>query len=187
MTFHCEKSLYLVETTLIESDKIYLKEIKDNDKIINELEDEIKSLAYSLLIRQQPVASHFRYISSVLKIITDLERIGDYSKEISLILNEYDLDTLKYKQEIIELSKDVNGMLIKSMNSFLNQDNSQSTFVIDYDKYVDKGLHLLKEKLVDDMVTQKDLNNQKLDIYMIGKYYERCGDRCVNIANHLQI
>ena len=61
----------------------------------------------------------------------------------------------------------------------------QAQFVIHYDSYVDKSFNLLKQRLSDAMVFQKDINHQILDIYMIGKYYERCGDRCVNIAKTL--
>ncbi len=185
MTFHCEKSLLMVEKALVDHDINHVNQIVENDLMINQLEHEIESLSHSVLIRQQPVASHFKIISTILKIIDDLERIGDYAKEISIILNQYDIEDLKYKRELIALSKDVRDMLVKSINAFLNQDMKQAQFVIHYDSYVDKSFNLLKQRLSDDMVFQKDINHQILDIYMIGKYYERCGDRCVNIAKTL--
>lgn len=185
MTFHCEKSLLMVEKALVDHDINHVNQIVENDLMINQLEHEIESLSHSVLIRQQPVASHFKIISTILKIIDDLERIGDYAKEISIILNQYDIEDLKYKRELIALSKDVRDMLVKSINAFLNQDMKQAQFVIHYDSYVDKSFNLLKQRLSDDMVFQKDMNHQILDIYMIGKYYERCGDRCVNIAKAL--
>lgn len=186
MTFHCEKSLLMVEKALVNNDKSHINKIVENDLMINQLEHEIESLSHSVLIRQQPVASHFKIISTGLKIIDDLERIGDYAKEISIILKQYDIKDLKYKNELIALSKDVKDMLLKSSNAFLNQDIKQAQFVIHYDSYVDKSFNLLKQKLSDDMVFEKEKNHQILDIYMIGKYYERCGDRCVNIAKSLQ-
>ena len=186
MSYYSDKSLKMVEKALKENNVSYIIGIKENDIIINKLEEEIKSLSYSLLIRQQPVASDFRYVSSVLKIITDIERIGDYAKEISDILLSYNNLELSYKRDLIELSKDVIKMNNDSINSFLNKDYKQAEFVIKYDDYVDRGLKHLKQKMVDDMVKSNENYNQILDVYMIAKYFERCGDRCVNIAEALK-
>ena len=147
------------------------------------MEKEIQSLCYSLLVRQHPVASDFRFLSASLKIVTDLERIGDYATDISEIVIESPEVNFIYDKDLIKMSKHVVKMLKDSIESLLTMDIELAEAVIEYDDHVDEGLKQLKSKIVDDMMNTREEKESMLDTFMIAKYYERCGDRCVNIVN----
>ncbi len=179
----CEEALIKAMRALSEGDLELAQEIIDYDEHINNMEKEIQSLCYSLLVRQHPVARDFRFLSASLKIVTDLERIGDYATDISEIIIEYPESTFIFEKDLIKMSKHVTKMLKDSMEALLSMDIELAESVIDYDDHVDKALDELKSKIVDDMMDTREEKASMLDTFMIAKYYERCGDRCVNIVN----
>lgn len=179
----CEEALIKAMRALSENDLQLAQEIIDYDEHINNMEKEIQSLCYSLLVRQQPVARDFRFLSASLKIVTDLERIGDYATDISEIIIEYPDATFIFEKDLIKMSKDVVKMLNDSIEALMTMDTMLAQSVIAYDDHVDEGLKQLKSKIVDDMMNTREEKESMLDTFMIAKYYERCGDRCVNIVN----
>lgn len=179
----CEEALIKAMRALTENDLQLAQEIIDYDEHINNMEKEIQSLCYSLLVRQQPVARDFRFLSASLKIVTDLERIGDYATDISEIIIEYPEADFTFEKDLIKMSEHVVKMLNDSMEALLTMDTTLARSVIAYDDYVDDGLKQLKSKIVDDMMNTREEKESRLDTFMIAKYYERCGDRCVNIVN----
>ena len=183
MALLCEEALIKAMRALSEHDLVLAQEIIDYDERINIMEKDIQSLCYSLLVRQQPVASDFRFLSASLKIVTDLERIGDYATDISEIVLEYSHSEFAYEKDLIKMSKDVIKMLKDSIDSLMNMDIDLANSVVLYDDKVDNGLLELKSKIIDDMMETREAKASRLDMYMIAKYFERCGDRCVNIVN----
>ncbi|NLW15481.1 MAG: phosphate signaling complex protein PhoU [Erysipelothrix sp.] len=178
----CEEALVKSMQALRTHDLKLAQEIIDYDKHINNMEKEIQSLCYSLLIRQQPVASDFRFLSASLKIVTDLERIADYATDISEIIMEYPDTHFLFEKDLILMSKEVIIMLNNSIESLMSMDINLAQMVIKHDDKVDDGLKNLKHVILDDMMSTNKGKESILDTFMIAKYFERCGDRCVNIA-----
>lgn len=183
----CEEALNRAMRALREKDLTLAAEVIKYDDHINIMEKEIQSLCYSLLVRQQPVASDFRFISASLKIVTDLERIGDYATDISEIVIEYSDDEFVYQDQLVAMNEDVIVMLRDSIEALMSMDIELANKVINYDDHVDKGLDELKKKITDDMMSVQEHQSSMLDAFMIAKYFERCGDRCVNIANAISV
>lgn len=178
----CEEALVKAMRALSEGDVSLAKEIIAYDEHINSMEKDIQNLCYSLLVRQQPVASDFRFLSASLKIVTDLERIGDYATDISEIVIEYSEEEFVYQRQLVKMCKDVILMLQESLEALMSMDIQMANQVITYDDHVDLGLDNLKERIVVDMKNIVSNESSVLDAFMIAKYFERCGDRCVNIA-----
>lgn len=182
MSAMCEEALVKATEALQSMNIESAQEIIAYDEHINALEKEILSLCYALLIRHQPVAKDFRFLSASLKIVTDLERIGDYATDISEIVIEYPQESMAYQTELSAMGKDVLWMLRRSIHALMNMDDSFAQDVILYDDRVDEALKQLKTKIVDDILKTSEEKTSMLDTFMIAKYFERCGDRCVNIA-----
>lgn len=179
----CEEALLNAMRALSEGDLELAKSIIKYDSHINNMEKEIQSLCYSLLVRQQPVASDFRFLSASLKIVTDLERIGDYATDISEIVIEYpEESSFLFTKDLVKMAKDVIKMLHDSIESLMSMDIDLAHKVVEYDDNVDNALEQLKRKIVDDMINVPENKESMLDTFMIAKYFERCGDRCVNIV-----
>lgn len=183
MSSLCEVALVNAMRALSENDLELAENIIKYDSHINNMEKEIQNLCYSLLVRQQPVASDFRFLSASLKIVTDLERIGDYATDISEIIMEYPRDTFFiYEKDLISMAKHCIKMLQMSTESLMNMNVSLAHDVIAYDDNVDNALSELKVKILDVMMKENQNNETILDTFMIAKYFERVGDRCVNVA-----
>ena len=141
MSSLCEVALVNAMRALSENDLELAENIIKYDSHINNMEKEIQNLCYSLLVRQQPVASDFRFLSASLKIVTDLERIGDYATDISEIIMEYPRDTFFiYEKDLISMAKHCIKMLQMSTESLMNMNVSLAHDVIAYDDNVDNAL-----------------------------------------------
>ena len=124
MALLCEQALTKAMRSLSEGDVSLAKEIIAYDEHINNMEKEIQSLCYSLLVRQHPVASDFRFLSASLKIVTDLERIGDYATDISEIVIEYSHEDFVYQKQLVKMCKDVIIMLKDVIESLMSMDET---------------------------------------------------------------
>ncbi len=159
------------------------KKIIAEDIDINNMEKKIESHCLNIILRENPVASDLRFISSVLKIITDLERIADQGAdiaEISLYLSDEDFITPIVK--IPQMANIAQDMVRKSLEAFINGDLSLATEVIEMDNRVDELFHCLKNHLIELIIENPKNGTQALDILMIGKYLERIGDHAENIS-----
>lgn len=159
------------------------KKIIAEDIDINNMEKKIESHCLNIILRENPVASDLRFISSVLKIITDLERIADQGAdiaEISLYLSDEDFITPIVK--IPQMANIAQDMVRKSLEAFINGDLSLATEVIEMDNKVDELFHCLKNHLIELIIENPKNGTQALDILMIGKYLERIGDHAENIS-----
>jgi len=159
------------------------KEIIKFDAKIDDQEKEIQSLCLKLLLQQQPVAKDLRLISAALKMITDMERIGDQAADISeltLLLAESNFSTAIDKIE--KIAEATIKMVNESINAFVNKDLELAQSVIDYDDVVDDLFMQIKSDLTELIRKNRDSGESAIDLIMVAKYFERIGDHATNIA-----
>ena len=178
-----ERAISKATKALISQDVDTARSIIDGDSLIDEKEKEIESLCLKLILNQQPVARDLREISAALKMITDMERIGDQATDISelciyLAAQEY----IKKLEHIQQMAEATIKMVTDSIDAFVKKDLELAQTVIDYDDLVDELYVAVKEDLI--ALIHADVKNgeQAFDLLQIAKYYERIGDHAVNIA-----
>jgi len=168
---------------LQERDVAAAKKIMADDGIIDEKEKEIESLCLKLLLHQQPVARDLRQISTALKMITDMERIGDQAADISelcVYLNGQEF--IKRLEHIPQMAEATIKMVTDSIDAFVNKDLELAQSVIAYDDVVDALYVSIKQDLIGLIHEDADAGEQAFDLLQIAKYYERIGDHAENIA-----
>jgi phosphate transport system protein len=170
---------------LVNKDVELAKKIIAADDSIDDMEKEIERLCLKIILRQQPVAGDLRLVSAVMKIITDLERIGDHATDISelaVFMAESGKEYIKKLEHIPMMAEETVYMLNRSIESFVKKDIDMAKRVIAKDDVVDDLFVQIKTELVD--LIKKDSGNtdQAVDFIMIAKYFERIGDHAVNIA-----
>ena len=178
----CEEAIASAVKLLTENSP----EIKENaiqtDKQIDRKEKEIETLCMRLLSQQQPVASDLRVISSALKMISDMERIGDQASDIAEMAEYTAVDAVQSKVHIIDMAAATIKMVTESVDSFVKKDINAARAVIKHDSIVDGLFDKVKGELID-AVQQRSANAETLiDMLMIAKYLERIGDHAENIA-----
>ncbi len=170
-------------TALINRDKQLAKETIDFDKYVNAKEQEIESLCLNLIVQQQPVASDFRLISSTLKIITDMERIGDQSADISeIVLGIDESQKLDYFPLLEEMVHYTTMMVELSIEAYTQRNLALSHKVIALDAEVNRLFDIIKVETIKYIESKKGDSHYAVDIIMISKYLERIGDHAQNIA-----
>ena len=171
------------DKALIEQDTELAQSIIDSDDEIDNKEKEIESLCLKLIIRQQPVAGDLRLVSAVLKIITDLERIGDHATDISeLTILLAERQYIKKLEHIPQMAAATMKMVTDSIEAFVNKDLQLARQVIAYDDEVDKLFAMVKKDLIELIKENADSGDQAIDLIMIAKYFERIGDHATNVA-----
>ena len=182
MGAECENLIALVTTALFEGDIEKAKTAKREGLIIDELEREIESICLKLLLHQQPVAKDLRVISAALKMITDMERIGDQAEDIAEIvasLNGRVGDECVYISIMAEATK---KMVTGSIDAYVKEDVKLAEAVLRHDDLVDETFMQVKETLINMIAENVDDGEYALDLLMIAKYFERIGDHATNIA-----
>lgn len=159
------------------------RQIIRDDRKINNLERNIESQCLSLITRQQPIASDLRMISSILKVVTDVERIGDHASDIAevmLRLNHRQLET--YSQHLRPMIQASKEMVHEAVSAFLQRSKEQSAAVISSDDVVDSLFNKVKDDIANKLKTEAADADEAIDVLMIAKYLERIGDHAVNIC-----
>ena len=159
------------------------REVIEADQVIDDKEKEIESLCLKLLLHQQPVARDLRQISTALKMITDMERIGDQAADISelcilLASDEY----IKKLEHIPQMAKATIRMVTESIDAYVKKDMALAEAVVEYDDVVDELYLAIKKDLIALVHADVENGGQAFDLMQIAKYYERIGDHAVNIA-----
>lgn len=168
---------------LVSQDIEKAKEIAAGDDKVDKLVRQIEEQCYSLLLRQQPVARDLREVSAALKMITDMERIGDHGTDISeliILMSEN-----PYPEEIgmiEEMSKEAMIMLMEAVDAFAQADAGKAEAVIGKDDIVDALFLKVKDSIALSLKTSETDAKQELDLLMAAKYFERIGDHATNIA-----
>lgn len=178
-----EKAIEMAVTALVKQDTKLAQQAIDFDEVIDNQEREIESLCMKLLLRQQPVAKDLRLISSALKMITDMERIGDHASDISeitLLLSEESY--IKNLEHIQQMAKETTVMVVKSIDAFVGKNMERAKEVIASDDVVDDLFSTIKRDLIDLIAENPQNGEQAADLLMIAKYFERIGDHATNIA-----
>jgi len=159
------------------------RRVVEGDREVNNKEREIEDLAMKLILRQQPVAGDLRLISTALRMITDMERIGDQAADISEItIMLADQTYLKELVHIPQMGDATTKMVRESIDAFVRKDVELAKQVILYDDVVDDLFDVIKEELIGYIRENKGSSEQAIDFMMIAKYFERIGDHAQNIA-----
>lgn len=170
-------------SALINKDPSLASQVISQDSEIDHIEKEIESKCMSLLLKQHPVASDLRLISSALKMITDMERIGDQATDIAEIALRISNDEYSIPMEdISKMAKTTIAMVKYSVEAFTTGDLSLADKVILKDDEVDKLFDIVKNELIDLIHKNPNLGEQAIDFLMVAKYFERIGDHAENIA-----
>ncbi len=182
----CVNAISSVVMGLFETDVAVGDKLTDFENQINHKEREIEGLCMRLLLQQQPVARDLRAISSALKMISDMERIGDQAFDIAEILGVIGDERIKGAEHISEMAKAAIKMVTDSVQSFVNKDIDLVKKVISYDDVVDELFVNVKKELIKTITENPEKGEICLDFLMIAKYFERIGDHATNIAQWVE-
>lgn len=178
----CESAIALSAKALDTGDVATASKVPELSQQIDQKEREIEALCMKLLLQQQPVAKDLRVISSALKMITDMERIGDQSADIAEIITMANIaagdDTLKIHDMALAVIK----MVTDSVDAFVKKNTKAANEVIKYDDVVDRYFNEIKNILIERFSMPETDGEYALDLLMIAKYFERIGDHAVGIA-----
>ena len=180
----CEKAISFAAKALNEGNKALAEKAMALDAEIDQMERDIETLCLKLLLQQQPVARDLRQISAALKIITDMERIGDQAADIAEIV----LAMLSegYIPEdvgnIWEMAAEATKMVTESVDSYVQQDTDQARRIIKHDDVIDEYFIRVRTVLIQKIAANPAGGECALDLLMIDKYLERIGDHATNIA-----
>ena len=178
-----EQAIGMAIEALIKQDVNKAHEAMESDEEIDAKEKTIENLCLRLLLQQQPVARDLRVISAALKMITDMERIGDHATDISeLAIVLSDLPHIEQLTHIERMAKETMVMLIQGLEAYVERNYDKAEEVISHDDIIDNLFVQVKGELID--IIKKDSNcaNQAADLLMGAKYFERIGDHATNIA-----
>ena len=182
----CEDAISASIKALFSDDEDFRQKVFDTENEINRTERDIESLCMKLLLQQQPVASDLRVISSALKMISDMERIGDQAYDIAEITKSVKGSDIKSRLHIKDMASAAAKMVTDSIESFVKKDIALAKSVMDYDDIVDGLFNKVKGELIYLIAESKTDGEFCIDFLMIAKYLERIGDHAVNIAEWVE-
>ena len=183
----CETAINKATNALKEGNLDLATEVIEADARIDQLEKDIESLCLKLLLQQQPVARDLRQISAALKMITDMERIGDQASDIAeIIISERKAERTEIPL-IIKMSEAASKMVHDSVVAYVKKDLALSWSVIQYDDVVDELFEENKRDLIQFIFQNKgEGGRHAIDLIMVAKYLERIGDHATNIAEWVE-
>lgn len=161
------------------------KEIVEKDVAVDQKQKQIEGICFDLLIQQQPVAKDLRAITAAMKMVTDMERIGDHAADISEITVLLDnAEKTKSMETIIQMASEALFMLMQSIDAYVKKDIELAQKVIQHDDVVDKLFDQIKQEIIEQIQQNKEVKEgeYEIDMLMIAKYLERIGDHATNIA-----
>lgn len=156
------------------------------DSEIDAMEREIESLCTKLLLRQQPVASDLRRVTAALKMVTDLERIGDQASDIAELSGFIRASGLENRTHLEQMAEEAIRMVRESVEAFVRLDLNLARAVIAYDDVVDGWFHRIKQELIAIIASDSSRGEECLDILIVAKYLERIGDHATNLAEWVE-
>ena len=178
-----ENNIQKAIEALVKSDAAMARDIMEKDADIDKKQREIENICFNLLIQQQPVAKDLRAITAAMKMVTDMERIGDHAADISeMTILLKDAGDAENFDTIIEMATEASIMLIHSIDAFTEKDSEKAKKVIDQDDVVDELFDRVKSELIELIKKDPDRGEREIDMLMIAKYLERIGDHATNIA-----
>ena len=178
----CEEAIASAAKALTTGDLELAAKVCENGSAIDQMEREIEGRCMKLLLHQQPVARDLRLISAALKMITDMERIGDQAEDIAEIVTFLNGHTMREVEMIEEMAREAIGMVTASVDAFVKKDVELAETVIARDDIVDDYFSKMKCGIIDLIAKNPADGEFALDLLMISKYFERIGDHATNIA-----
>ena len=177
----CEELIDFSQRSL-ESGNDFLEIARKKELEVDRMESDIENLCMKLLLKEQPVAKDLRSISSALRMISDMERIGDQSLDIIEIAEYVTMCDKESKHYIKDMAKAAANMVSDSVDAFVRKDAELAKAVIRSDDILDRLFDEMKARLIQIISTEKQNGEMYIDLIMIAKYYERIGDHATNIA-----
>ena len=178
----CEEAIASAAKALTTGDRELAGRVKATGGAIDQMERDIEGRCMKLLLHQQPVAKDLRLISAALKMITDMERIGDQAEDIAEIVTFLNGHTMEGMELIEEMARETIEMVMSSVDAFVKKDVELAEKVIAQDDVVDDYFSKVKYGIIS-MITENSTDGEfALDLLMIAKYFERIGDHATNIA-----
>ena len=163
------------------------EEIIKGDRTVNDMERAIESRCLSLILRQQPVAGDLRQVSTALKVVTDLERIGDHASDIAeLILRLKSDHAYHIVKHLPVMAACAQQMVHNAIDAFIERDMDAAVQIIKKDDEVDELFNKAKNEVIELLKASPDQADQGIDLLMIAKYLERIGDHAVNVCEWTQ-
>lgn len=181
----CETGIASAVKALMTNDVALSKTAIEVEKAIDEKQREIEGLCMKILLKQQPVAGDLRLISCAMKMVADMERIGDQAADIAEIVAFSNLSASKSAVHIEEMTGEAIKMVTQSIDSFVVKDKQLALSVIKSDDIVDGLFSQIKNDIIVLIRENSDMGAAAVDILMIAKYLERIGDHAVNIAEEV--
>ncbi len=182
----CENAIESAAKALLYHDEKSAKETMVVEEEINQAERDIESLCLKLLLKQQPVAADLRMVSSALKMITDMERIGDQAADIAGIVRHVEFDEDYDNDYIKKMAKGVSKMVTESVDAFVERSLDMARDVIRRDDEIDDWFKKACGDLAGYIGTNPAKASLALDLMMTAKYLERIGDHAVNVAGWVE-
>lgn len=182
----CEDAISASVKALLDGDETLTEKVFAADAEIDQKERDIEAICMKLLLQQQPVAGDLRVISSALKMISDMERIGDQASDIAEIAKFVKNSDVKSKIHIKDMAAAAIKMVTDSVESFVKKDIELASAVMKYDDKVDNLFDCVKDELVRLIAADSENGEYCIDLLMIAKYLERIGDHAVNIAEWVE-
>ena len=177
----CEDAISASVKGFLDDDDALCRKAVEAEDEINRKERDIESICMKLLLEQQPVARDLRVISSALKMISDMERIGDQAEDIAEIVSFLD-GAAEHDDLLRQMAQAVICMVTDSVDAYVKQDTNLAKRVIARDDQVDEYFSQVKRQLIGCIARDPENGESVLDLLMIAKYYERIGDHATNIA-----
>ena len=178
----CEDAIELVTKALETNNRSVYKEVRPISLEIDHKERDIEARCMKLLLQQQPVAKDLRQISAALKMITDMERIGDQAEDIAEIIGYLNGENLNSSVPVGEMAQATIKMVTESVDAYVNKDVALAEKVLKEDDIIDNYFMDSKKRLIKIVAETPEKGEYALDLLMIAKYFERIGDHATNIA-----
>ena len=178
----CEEAIASAAKALSAGDMSLAAKVCENSSAIDQMERDIEGRCMKLLLHQQPVARDLRLISAALKMITDMERIGDQAEDIAEIVTFLNGHTMDGMELIEEMARETIEMVTASVDAFVKKDVPLAQKVIEQDDIVDDYFSRVKCGIINLITDHHADGEYALDLLMIAKYFERIGDHATNIA-----
>ena len=182
----CEEIIALASRALTDMDEELVRKVATIGAQIDESERTIETICLKLLLRQQPVARDLRQISAAMKMITDMERIGDQAEDIVEIIPFMNAHPDERFPKIREMAKAAQSMVTGAVDAYVKQDLDLAKKVMAHDDVVDDYFTQVKNGIIDIIAAEPSQGEYALDLLMIAKYFERIGDHCTNIAEWVE-
>lgn len=182
-----ESAIASASKALIDQDGEQARKAKSFDAEVDQKERDIEALCLKLLLQQQPVAKDLRQISAALKMITDMERIGDQATDIAEIaIYLADSPYIKKLEHISAMAKETGKMVRMAIDAYVKRDLAKARAVIEADDIVDELFDAVKDDLIQLISENVENGGQALDLLMVAKYFERIGDHATNIGEWVE-